>query len=142
MVRRMPLPFESLTNTILEVASEVFQELGPGFQEPVYETALCIALKQRGISTERQVPVQVRFRGHVVGSHHIDLSVQKEIAIEVKADLAMTPEQIERMLNHLKASGFPVGVLLNFGPPKLEWRRVYNRMGPEGPELLIEKDLG
>lgn len=130
----MPLPFEPLTNPILEAAFEVHQELGPGFTEPVYETALFIALREKGLMVERQVPVQVRFRGHLVGTHHIDLLVSQEIALEVKADPELTQEQSTRMLNHLKASGRPVGIYINFGTPKLEWRRIFNRMGPEDLE--------
>ncbi|MBP1626753.1 MAG: hypothetical protein H6Q00_1228 [Holophagaceae bacterium] len=130
----MPLPFEPLTNPILEAAFEVYQELGPGFMEPVYENALFIALKDKGLMVERQVPVLVRFRGQLVGTHHIDLLVSQEVAVEVKADPELTQEQATRMLNHLKASGRPVGIYVNFGTPKLEWRRIFNRMGPEDLE--------
>ena len=130
----MPLPYETLTNPILEAAFEVHQELGPGFTEPVYEAALFIALRSKGLTVERQVPVQVRFRGHLVGTHHIDLLVSREIALEIKTDPELTQEQTTRMLNHLKASGRPVGIYINFGTPKLEWRRIFNRMGPEDLE--------
>jgi len=134
----MPLPFEPLTNPILEAAFEVWQELGPGFLEPVYEAALYIALKDKGLMVERQIPVQVRFRGHLVGTHHIDLLVGQEVALEVKADPSLTLEHSTRMLNHLKASGRPVGIFINFGTPKLEWRRIFNRLGPEAEEGIQE----
>jgi len=136
----MPLPYEPLTNPILEAAFEVHQELGPGFTEPVYERALIIALKEKGLRVEVQVPVQVYFRGHLVGTHHLDLLVSDEVALEVKADPELTQAQSTRMLNHLRAAGRPVGIYINFGTPKLEWRRIFNRMGPEEPEDTLTHD--
>jgi len=130
----MPLPFEALTSLILEAAFEVSNELGIGFLESVYEGALFLALKAKGLDVERQVSVKVCFRGEPVGQFFADLVVDDKVVLELKAVKALTPEHHAQVLNYLKATGRPVALLLNFGVPKLEFRRFDHRFGKNETE--------
>jgi GxxExxY protein len=133
----MPLPLESLTSQILEAAFEVSNELGTGFLESVYEQSLFIALKDKGVHAERQVPIKVFFRGQLAGVFQADLVAENEVILELKAVKTLVPEHVGQTLNYLKATGKPVAMLLNFGSPRLEWRRFDNRFKEE-----INRDEG
>ncbi len=130
----MPLPFEELTGQILEAAFEVSNELGVGFLESVYEGALFLALKAKGLQVERQAPIKVCFRGEFVGQFFADLVVAEIVVIELKAVKTLVPEHNAQVLNYLKATGNPVALLLNFGASKLEFRRFDNRFGKNDME--------
>lgn len=119
----MPLPLESLTSQILEAAFEVSNELGTGFLESVYEQSLFIALQDKGIQAERQVPIKVLFRGRLAGIFLADLLVEEDVLLELKAVRTLLPEHAAQTLNYLKATGKPIAMLLNFGTAKVEWRR-------------------
>src|SRR5690348_15678343 len=123
----MPLPMDQLTGTILEAAFEVSNELGIGFVESVYEGALFIALDTRGLRVERQAPIKVNFRDQMVGHFYADLLVEGAVILELKAVRGLAPEHQAQVLNYLRATGRPVGMLLNFGVPKLEYRRFDNK---------------
>ncbi|MDE3245174.1 MAG: GxxExxY protein [Acidobacteriota bacterium] len=123
----MPLPFEPLTSQILESAFEVSNELGVGFLESVYEGALFIALSAKNLRVERQVPIKVYFRNQLVGQFIADLLIEGQIIVELKAVKTLAPEHSAQTLNYLKATQKPVAMLINFGSPKLEYRRFDNR---------------
>jgi len=137
----MPLPFESLTEQIIATAFQVSNELGPGFLESVYEGALFIALQERGLRAERQVPIRVHFHGHLVGNYCADILVEGQIILELKTARALAPEHIAQTLNYLKATGKPVALLINFGATKLEWRRFDNRF-KDREEKNLNRDGG
>ena len=117
---------EQLTGKILEASFEVIRELGDGFLEGVYQNALLIALRQKGIKAEARVPLLVRFRGEVVGEYYADLLVDGKVIVELKAVKALAPEHQAQLINYLKATGIEVGLLINFGRPKLEYRRLHS----------------
>lgn len=117
---------EELTGKILEASFEVIRELGGGFLEGVYQNALLIALRQKGIKADARVPLSVRFRGEVVGEYFADLFVDSKVIVELKAVKALAPEHQAQLINYLKATGIEVGLLINFGRPKLEYRRLYS----------------
>jgi GxxExxY protein len=121
----MPLLYEELTNTILAACFEVINELGAGFLESVYQKALLITLKQKGLKALAQVPIKVSFRGQDVGQFYGDILVEDVVLIELKAVTALMPEHKAQMINYLKATGIDVGLLVNFGNPKLEYRRLH-----------------
>lgn len=114
-----------LTRTVIEACFEVSNELGAGFLESVYEKALALALRQKGLRVEMQVPLQVRFRGEVVGDFFADLLVEKSVIVELKAVKALYPEHQAQVINYLKATGYEVGLLVNFGTPRIEVKRLY-----------------
>jgi GxxExxY protein len=117
---------EELTGSILEACFEVIKELGAGFLESVYEKALLIALRQKGISARAQVPLSVRFRDEIIGEFFADILAEEKVIIELKAVRALNPVHQAQLINYLKATGIEVGLLINFGNPKLEYRRLHN----------------
>lgn len=121
------MKYEKLTENILAAAFEVSNELGNGFLESVYERALLLALKEKGIFAESQMPLKVVFRNQLVGEFFADIVVENKIILELKAVKAIAPEHIAQVLNYLKATGLAVGFLLNFGNNRLEYRRFNNR---------------
>ncbi|MEN6305771.1 MAG: GxxExxY protein [Armatimonadia bacterium] len=114
-----------LTGAIIGTCFEVHNELGRGYLESVYEQALIVALQDRGLIAERQVPLQVRFRGHVVGNFYADIVVAGKVIVELKAVSALTQEHSAQLITYLKGSGVDIGLLVNFGAPKLEHRRCW-----------------
>ena len=116
-----------ITESVLECSFEISNELGIGFLECVYENALSIALKQRGLKVTQQAPLSVCFRGENVGRFQIDLLVENQVIVELKSSKALVPEHQMQVLNYLRASGLPVAILINFGTPRLEYRRFENR---------------
>jgi GxxExxY protein len=127
--------YEDLTKKALEACFEVTRELGAGFLESVYEKALLIALQQKGMSARAQFPLAVKFRGHVVGEFYADVLLEDKIIIELKAVRALTPEHHAQLINYLNATGIDVGLLVNFGNPKLEFRRFHRKTPAPGETL-------
>ena len=122
------MQYDELTEKILGAAFEVSNELGCGFLESVYEKALLVALKDLDLTTEAQKPLKVSFRSHVVGDFVADIVVEHKVLLELKAVKALAPEHIAQVLNYLKATGLEVGLLINFGNSRLEYRRFNNRL--------------
>lgn len=117
----------AITQSILECGFEVSNELGVGFLESVYENAMFIALKQRGLNVIQQAPLFVSFREKPIGRFQIDLLVENQVVVELKSTKALASEHQMQVLNYLRASGLPIALLMNFGTPKLEYRRFENR---------------
>ncbi len=117
------LKHEEITKTVIGCAFEVVTELGAGFLESVYEKALLLALRQKGLSAIAQHPVKVMFRNECVGDFFADLFVEGKVIVELKAVKAITPQHQAQIINYLNATGIEVGLLINFGNPKLEYKR-------------------
>lgn len=117
------LKHQEITKTIIGSAFEVINELGAGFLESVYEKALLLALRQAGLAAAAQHPVRVMFRNECVGDFYADILVEGKVIIELKAVKAIAPEHQAQIINYLNATGFEVGLLINFGAPKLEYKR-------------------
>jgi GxxExxY protein len=117
------LKYEEITRQVIGCAFEVINELGAGFLESVYEKALHLALRQKGLSVIAQHPIMVLFRGECVGDFYADLFVEEKVIVELKAVKSILPEHQAQMINYLNATGIEVGLLINFGSPKLEYKR-------------------
>jgi GxxExxY protein len=117
---------EELTGRILKVFYEVYNELGYGFLESVYEKAMALALNAAGLKTERQMPVVVWFRGNAVGDFAADLLVRTSVLVELKATRTLEPAHEAQLLNYLRATEIEVGLLLNFGPKPQVRRFVFD----------------
>lgn len=118
----MKLAERELTERIIGVFFSVYNELGYGFLESVYENAMCVALREAGIEISRQVPFSIEFRGQIVGDYRADLIADQRVILEIKAIPALGQAQEAQLPNYLKASQIEVGLLLNFGP-KAEFKR-------------------
>lgn len=118
---------EDITEHILAASFEVMHEIGHGFLESVYEKALLIALTTRGLKVNSQVPISVRFRDHVVGEFYADLLVENKVIVELKAAKALAPEHQAQVINYLNATGIEVGLLINFGAPRMDYHRLVRK---------------
>lgn len=104
---------------------EVHKNLGCGFLEPVYQEALEIEFKSQGIPYQPQQLMQITYKGNLLNKTYVaDFMVFDEIIVEIKALDTLTPVCIAQLLNYLKATGFRVGLLINFGSKSLEWKRI------------------
>ena len=115
-----------LTQHVIGVFYTVYNELGGGFLESVYESAVALALRETGLDVVQQVPLVVNFRGHVVGEFRADIVVEKRVVLEIKAVERLIPAHEAQLINYLKASEIRVGLLLNFGPRAEFKRRVFD----------------
>ena len=110
----MALINANLTGRILEAAFEVSNELGAGFLESVYQRAMLVALRQKGLRAEVQVPLSVVFRGEPVGQFFAEFVVEEQVIVELKAVTGLLPEHQAQVINYLRATGFEIGLLLIF----------------------------
>lgn len=124
---------EEITAAILKCCFEISNELGAGFLESVYEKSLVVALSQIGLSVESQVPLKVRFRNVIVGDFYADLIVEGKILLEIKAVSKLTQEHKAQVINYLNATGYSVGLLVNFGTARVEYFRFHPSDHPEHP---------
>jgi len=113
-----------LTNTILGCAYRVSNTLGSGFLEKVYENALAYELGKAGLDTVQQAPLRVTYDGVVVGDYVADLLVEGRVLVELKAVKALDNIHVAQCLNYLRATRLHLCLLLNFGTPKIEVRRL------------------
>jgi GxxExxY protein len=114
----------ALTQQIIGTAIDVHRELGPGFLESIYEEALCIGLTDNHLRFTRQLTVPIRFRGHHVGEHCLDLLVEDAVIIELKAVTELDAVFFATLRSYLKATNKELGLLLNFATPSLTIKRV------------------
>jgi GxxExxY protein len=117
-----------VTDIVLRVFYEVYNELGGGFLESVYHKAFAIALRQAGLAVSVEVAVPVYFRGAVVGDFRADLTVNECVLLELKAVSTLDRVHEGQILNYLRATNFETGLLLNFGPK------------PQFKRLVLEKE--
>jgi GxxExxY protein len=113
-----------LSETVLGCAFRVSNTLGAGFLEKVYENALTHEIRKSGLAVVQQAPIQVIYDGEVVGSYAADLLVESRLLVELKACKALEDVHMAQCLNYLKATGIRTCLLLNFGTPKLQIRRL------------------
>ena len=107
---------DDLTEPVIGGFHHVYNELGPGFLESVYEGATVVALRRRGLRVERQVPLVVHYGGEPVGRFYADLVVEDAVLLELKACRALEPAHEAQVLNYLRATSIEVGLILHFGP--------------------------
>ena len=112
-----------ITDQILRVFYEVYNELGHGFLESVYQKSLILALTEAGLMVHSPVDIPVWFRGHQVGAFEADVLVEKCVLLELKAASAVHNSHQAQLLNYLRATDIEIGVLLNFGV-KPEFKRL------------------
>ena len=113
-----------LTYQINGAIFEVSRTLGAGFLEKVYENALIIELKNKGLKAESQVPIKVFYKEEAVGEYFADILVQDTVILELKAVEKLSKLHEAQILNYLKATGIKVGLLVNFKHPKAEIKRM------------------
>ena len=115
---------EDTTGKIIGAAFEVHDQLGYGFLERVYQRALQVELLRRGAKAELEKRVQVHHKGAVVGDYDTDVLVDSCVAVEIKVASQYDKRDEAQLLNELKATGLKVGMLVNFGRTKVEYKRL------------------
>lgn len=109
------LKHRDLTDKIIGTFYEVYNELGFGFLESVYEEAMIIALSAKGLKIKQQLPIPVWFRGKKIGNFEADLIIECAVILELKAVKSLDDAHKAQLLNYLRATEIEVGLLLNFG---------------------------
>ena len=124
-----------VTREVIGAYYEVYNALGAGFLEALYQRAMGLALRSRGVSYKREVPMTVRFMGEIIGEYRADLVVANAVIVETKAVDKLASIHDVQLINYLKATGITVGLILNFGP-KAEFRRLA-LSSPQGGSAII-----
>ena len=118
-----------LTEKIIACFFRVYNSLGYGFLEKVYETTLAKELELAGLKVERQRPITVFYHGEIIGEYFADLLINDSVIVEIKAVRAMLEEHEAQLLNYLKATRYEVGLLLNFGQEAKFKRKAFDNEG-------------
>ena len=116
-------PSEALDQLAYEVigaAMEVHRALGPGYLESVYEEALCVELRERGIAFERQLEIAINYKGHAVGKGRLDFLIEDKLIVELKTVDQFAPIHKAQVMSYLKATGLELALLINFKVPLLK----------------------
>ena len=122
----MELLHEELTDIIINTFYEVYNELGHGFLEKVYQNSLYIELKNKGLKVEAQKKINVYYKGQHVGEYYADIIVDDKVILELKAAEAIIVEFENQILNYLRSTDCEVGLLLNFGKKPEFKRKIYH----------------
>lgn len=109
------LPHGETTGAIIQGFHETYEELGSGFSEKVSRNALAIVLRSKGLKVVTELPLQVSFRGQIIGEFSADMVVNETVLVEIKGTTRIEPYAEAQLLNYLKAAGGGVGLILNFG---------------------------
>jgi GxxExxY protein len=129
------MEINDITYAINGAVFEVNNILGPGFLEKVYENALLVELKKRGLKAKNQVPITVSYKGEAVGDYVADLLVEEKVIVELKTVENLDGAHEAQLLNYLKATSLHVGLLVNFKHKKADIKRMVLDL-PEKDELL------
>lgn len=114
-----------ITSEVLSAFYDVYNELGYGFLEKVYQNALFNELTQRGIHCQKECPISVYYKGMCVGDYYADIMIENKIILELKAVKSILPEHLAQLNNYLRATDAEVGLLLNFGLEPQKKRIVF-----------------
>ena len=129
------MAFRELTEAIIGCAYRVYNTMGHGFLESVYEKCLLIEFHKTGLRVESQKPIEVHYEGEVVGEFVADLLLEDEVIVELKAVRQLSPIHEAQLVNYLVATGKPVGLLLNFGETRVDVKRKIRELHPGEPIL-------
>ena len=117
---------QALTEEIIKAFYRVYNALGYGFLEKVYENAMMIELKKEGLPAIQQSPINVTYSDEIVGQYFADIIVDEKVIVEIKAKKCLMPDDSAQLLNYLKATDKEVGLLINFGPKPEFSRKVFD----------------
>jgi GxxExxY protein len=115
---------KEITEQIIGAAFEVHRELGYGYLEKVYQRAMKVELELRGLLAATELEITVFYKGRNVGEYRADILVNEVVLVELKVAAAFDPRDEAQLLNELKATGIKVGLLINFGKHKVEFKRL------------------
>jgi GxxExxY protein len=125
------MEINDVTYAVRGAVFEVNRVLGPGFLEKVYENALLVELRKRGLKADSQVPIKISYKGEMVGEYIADILVEDKVIVELKAVESLEKIHEAQLLNYLRATGIRAGLLVNMKHPKAEIKRMVLNF-PEG----------
>ena len=114
-----------ITNKIIKAFYNVYNSLGYGFLEKVYENAMMIELRKMDLQVQKQVPIKVYYEEQLVGQYYADIMVEKTIIVELKAAEGLCEEHEFQLINYLKAKELEIGLLINFGKTPQFKRKIF-----------------
>lgn len=134
---------KDLTDAVISCFYAVYNSLGYGFLEKVYENALLIEFRKRAIKAQAQYPVPVHYDGKLVGEYIANMLIEDAVIVEIKATRSIIPEHEAQLLNYLRGTDKEVGLLLNFGPSPQVKRKAFDNInkGLNGAQF-IHADMG
>ena len=121
--------YSDVTSKIIGCAMEVHNNLGNGFQEVVYQRALSIEMNLQNILHEREKEIPLSYKGNNIGTRRVDFFVDKKIMVEIKAIKELEDVHLAQAINYLEAYNMEIGLLINFGNVKLQFKRVMKPLG-------------
>jgi GxxExxY protein len=116
---------KDITDKVLRAYYNVYNRLGFGFLEKVYENAMILELMEMHVFCERQKPIKVYYKEKIIGNYFADLLVESCVIVELKAAEALAEDNEHQLINYLKATDLEVGLLLNFGPKPIFIRKIF-----------------
>ena len=120
--------YKQLTEKIIEIFYRVYNKLGYGFLEKVYDNAMMIEFRKANIFAVSQSPIKVMYESEIIGEYYADILVDHKVIVEIKAAKRLTKESEAQLLNNLKANDIEVGLLFNFGPiPEIK-RKAFDNL--------------
>ncbi|WP_273568419.1 GxxExxY protein [Maribacter halichondriae] len=128
------MKYEDITHKIIGCAMKVHSTLGNGFQEVIYQRALSIEFKWQGLTFQREMEMDIRYEGQLIGSRRVDFFVEEQIMVELKALIQLEDVHLAQAMNYCQAYNLPIGLLINFGSKSLQFKRVYNVTHPENKD--------
>ncbi len=120
------IKYNELTDKIIKIFYRVYNKLGYGFMEKVYENAMMIEFKREGIPVVSQSAIKVFYEDEIIGEYFADLLVDDKVIVEIKASKNLVVESEAQLLNYLRATDIEVGLLLNYGPKPEVKRKVFD----------------
>ncbi len=136
---KIETPYDALTYKIIGMAMTVHNELGPGFPEEFYQKAMEMLMKAEKVQHDREFPIEIFFRGQIVGKFELDFVVERSVVLEFKAVTALAPIHEQQVLSYLAASGLPVGLLINFGAIRLQQKRLFPSLAVQSSPAFIAR---
>lgn len=125
---KQDIKYEELTEKIIKIFYRVYNELGYGFLEKVYENAMMIEFKRERVPVVSQSAIKIFYEGEVIGEYFADILVDDKVIVEIKAAKSLAAENEAQLLNYLKATNIEVGLLLNFGSKPEVKRKVFDNV--------------
>lgn len=122
---REEYPLSDITGRIIKIAMEVHRQLGPGFEEVIYQRAMAVEIPTERLEFAREVWIDIFYKGAKVGSKRVDFVID-EVLVEIKAKAAFEDRDFIQTISYLKASNYKVALLLNFGAQELQIKRFIN----------------
>ena len=117
---------EEITYKIITCAMEVHKKLGPGYPEYIYHRAMIIEFKLQNVLFEDEYDIRIHYKGEHAGTRRVDFLIEKIIPVEIKAATELSDINIAQAKNYLEAGGIEIGLLINFGAPSLQFKRMIN----------------